>query len=85
MYDYAPFYLQLLKAVCRTFEIHLGLWLATVEISRRWRFPAAILFLVSGTAVYLLFWNYNLFTLLTAIFVLGVWLFKILRGKKFAN
>lgn len=82
-HDYEPLQIQFLKALIRTLEAHLGLWLATLEIKSRWRFLVAALLIPSGVGVYLLLWNYNLWTIVAAGAGLSWLLHKVLRGERF--
>ncbi len=81
-HDYEPWQIKIPKALGRTLEAHLGLWLATLEIKSRWRFLVAALLVPSGVGVYLLLWHQNLVTMIAAGVAL-IWLVrKVLRGER---
>lgn len=81
-HNYEPFHIQVTKALVRTFEVHAGLWLATLEIRSRWRFLVAACLIPSGVGAYLLLWNYSLWTIAAAALGLGWLLYKVLRGER---
>lgn len=82
-YGYMPWPRGITKALGMTLEVHLGLWLATLEIQSRWRFLVAALLIPSMVGVYFLLWHRNLFTIIAAALAL-IWLLsKVLRGRRF--
>jgi hypothetical protein len=83
MNSYMPWQRRVPKALVRTFEVHLGLWLATLEVRSRWRFLVALLLIPSGVGTYLLLWNYSPLTIAVAAVGLSWLLCKVLRGERF--
>jgi predicted neutral ceramidase superfamily lipid hydrolase len=83
IHSYMPWHLRTVKALARTFEVHSGLWLATLEIQSRWRFLVALILIPSGVGVYFFLWHRSLFTVIAAPVVLGWLLYKVLLGKRF--
>ncbi len=81
-HNYEPWHIQFIKALGRTFEVHSGLWLATLEVKSRWRFFVALLLIPSGVGAYLLLWNYNPLTVVAAAAGLSWLLYKVVRGER---
>jgi hypothetical protein len=79
---YLPWHIKTPKALVRTVEVHLGLWLATIEIRSQWRFLVALLLVPSGACAYFFWWHKNILTVIAALIVLGWLLYTVLRGKR---
>ena len=82
MYSYLPWHHKTAKALATTLEAHLGLWLATLEIRGRWRFPVAMLLVPSAVGVYFLFWHGSFITGIAAPLLLSSMLYRVLRGRR---
>jgi hypothetical protein len=85
MHEYMPWYRRIPKALAMTLEVHAGLWLGTLQLKGRWRFVVAAFLIPSGVGAYLLFWNYNLLTIVAAALALSWLLYKVLRGERFED
>lgn len=82
LHAYLPWKARILKALGRTVELHLGLWLATIEMRSRWRYIVIVLLIPSWVGTYLFFWHRNSVTLIAGSLIM-IWLIRdVLRGQR---
>ena len=81
LYDYKPWFFRIKKGISRATEMHLGLWLATLELRSRWRFLVALLFIPPAVGTYFILWHFNNLTIFIGLLFFAWLFYKVIRGQ----